>query len=496
MSLDATIDEEFGDLEEEASAEPKSDTANEGLRVPLPLLFITLMILVIFSVFDILEKSYDANLSANRRVAKVVLEGALNRADAELNGLALELVSGLSTSQAKLDDLVADGLDGYRIRDLRNLLTIFEDSRGAALMVFKGGDALKGRERERFLSGLTIQSGGPGERFVSLGGQVFMLSLPQNLAASGVDGADRLLVGLPVDKVLVEELEHYNIFNSGSLKKLLDSAHKDGFKGLSGLIIELKEGEYSKFRFEVIAQIVTVLVAFVICIMIARRVDEKNDALRRSYEMLAERKKSEAVARRTALCDPVTGIANRKAFDEFLGDAVRDCAQRDEKFVLALFDLDDFKPINDSYGHLTGDEVLKFVANAIDHSVRQTDLAARLGGDEFAVILKDVRDSKLAEDLIRRILAKIGAPIEVRGNMVDLSISAGLSIYPNDAGTAEQIFSNADQALYAAKGLGKNQLCLWPPGNQAKSGNPAVAGDAQPGAPGPGWISRFVKQFV
>lgn len=493
MSLDPTIDE---DLDEEVSADLKVGPEKEGLRVPLPLLFITLMILVIFSVFDILEKSYDANLAANRRVAKVVLEGALNRADAELNGLALELVSGLTTGHAKLDDLVAGGLDEYRIRDLRNLLTIFQDGEGAPLLVFKGGNVLKGRERQRFLSGLMSQSNGPVERFVSLNGQVFMLSLAHDLPTSSADGADRLLVGLPVDKVLVQELEHYNIFNSGSLKQLLDSAHKDGFKGLSGLIIELKDGEYGKFRLKVIAQVITVLAAFVICIMIAKRIDEKNDALRRSYEMLAERKKAEAVARRTALCDPVTGIANRKAFDEFLGDAVRDCAQRDEKFVLALFDLDDFKPINDSFGHLTGDEVLKFVADAIDHSVRQTDLAARLGGDEFAVILKDVRDSGLAADLIRRILKKIAAPIEVRGNIVDLSISAGLSVYPSDAGTADQIFSNADQALYAAKGMGKNQLCLWSPEGPAKSGQAVATGGDNSDGPGQGWISRFVKQFV
>ncbi len=490
MTLDAAIDD---DLDQEVSTDASAPLKEEGLRVPLPLLFITLMILVIFSVFDILEKTYDANLAANRRIAKVVLEGALNRADSELNGLALELASGLAVNQTGLDELVAEGLGGYRIRNSRDLLTVFQDSQGAPLLVFKGGNALRGRQRDRFLSALELQSGGPGGRFASLDGQVFMLSLPQKLTSAGVDGANKLMVGLPADKVLVQELEHYKIFNSGSLKRLLDSAHHDGFKGLSGLIIELKGDDYGKFRLKVIAQIVTVLVAFIICVVIARRVDEKNDALRRSYQLLAEGKKAAAVERRIALCDPVTGIANRKAFDEFLGEAVRDCAQRDEKFVLALLDLDDFKPINDMFGHLVGDEALKHVATTIEHSVRQTDLAARLGGDEFAVILKDVPNPQLAEELIGRILHKISAPFDARGNEVEISVSAGLSIYPDDAGTGDQIFENADRALYAAKGQGKNQLCAWSPSDSAHSG---IWTDARGSVPKQGWISRFVKQFV
>lgn len=490
MALEAITDDE---LEREEPKKPKGMSADEGLRVPLPLLFILLMVLVIFSVFDILEKSFDASLNANRRVAKVVLEGSLNRADAELNGLALELVSGLTAAKTELDGLVVEGLNGYRIRDPRDLLTIFEDKLGAPLMVFRGGSSLEGRERDRFLSGLAIQAGRPGERFVSLGGQVFMLSRPHDLTNASPDGAVRLFVGLPVDKILIEELEHYNIFNSGSLKQLLDSAHKDGFKGLSGLIIELNGSEFGKFRFRVIAQIITVLAAFVICVVIARRIDEKNDALRRSYELLAQGKRAEAAARRVALCDPVTGIANRKAFDEFLGDAVRDCAHRDQKFVLALFDLDDFKPINDSYGHLVGDEALKHVGEKLDHAVRQTDLAARLGGDEFAVILKDVSDPSLAEELIGRIIKKISAPFDARGNKIELSISAGLSVFPSDAGTADQIFNNADKALYAAKGMGKNRVCCW---LSLESDEHKAAVENGNALPGQGWISRFVKQFV
>lgn len=488
MTLDAAKED---DLDPETPAGIKLE--EEGLRVPLPLLFITLMILVIFSVFDILEKSYDANLAANRRVAKVVLEGAISRADTELNGLALELVSGLSAGQTALDNLRVEGLDGYRIRDTHDLLTIFFDAEGAPAMIFSGGNALAGREKDRFLSGLALQSSRPSERFVSMGGRVFMLSVPHDLTSSGINGADRVVVGLPANKVLVEELEHYKIFNSGSLKRLLDSAHQDGFKGLSGLIIELRGDEFGKFRFEVIAQIITVLVAFVICVIIARRIDEKNDALRRSYELLAAGKKAAARERKIALCDPVTGIANRKAFDEFLADAVRDSAQRDESFVLALFDLDDFKPINDSFGHLTGDDALRHVAATLEGSVRQTDLAARLGGDEFAVVLRDVPDKKLAEELIGRILCKVAAPFETRGNNVEISVSAGMSVYPEDAGTGEQIFSNADRALYAAKESGKNQLCTWPLGDAASVG---AAENDNGIAPMQGWISRFVKQFV
>lgn len=168
MTLDSTIEED--DLDQDLSTTTHFPLKEEGLRVPLPLLFITLMILVILSVFDILEKSLDANLAANRRVAEVVLEGAISRADAELNGLALELVSDLSEGEVVLTNPGANGLNGYENRDPLDLLTIFLDAHNAPVGVFSDGKVLTGRERDRFLSGLALQATGINERFISVGG--------------------------------------------------------------------------------------------------------------------------------------------------------------------------------------------------------------------------------------------------------------------------------------------------------------------------------------
>lgn len=267
-----------------------------GLRVPLPILFIGLMVLVILSVFDILHKTYDANLTSNRRVAKAVLDGAMSKADAELDGLALGLAAGYSVANPDEDVDLANALTGRSAE----ALVVFLDAAGQPLLILKGGKKVAGGQFSEVAAALpttavpgnTLGGSRSSAHFISMSKIVYLLSSRYRLApGTSQFGATGLMIGMPAEELLRKELERYEIFRSGSLKRLLDSARTDGFKSMADLIVETQKTEYREFQLDVVGQVVTVLVAFIICVMIARRVDEKNDALRDSHDVIAEREK-------------------------------------------------------------------------------------------------------------------------------------------------------------------------------------------------------------
>lgn len=269
-----------------------------GVRVPLPFLFIGLMILVIFSVFDILDKTYDANQLSNRRVAKAVLEGAMSKADAELDGLAMGLAAGYSAANPENDVDLSGALSGELSGRSADALVVFLDAAGQPLMILKDGEAVAEAQFNEVAAALqllpapisALDGARSAARFISMGETGYLLSSRYGLVVGASDiGASGLMIGMPAADLLRKELERYEIFRSGSLKKLLDRAQIDGFKSVADLIIETQKTEYREFQLDVVAQVITVLMAFVICVMIARRIDEKNDELRDSYDIIAER---------------------------------------------------------------------------------------------------------------------------------------------------------------------------------------------------------------
>lgn len=162
----------------------------------------------------------------------------------------------------------------------------------------------------------------------------------------------------------------------------------------------------------------------------------------------------DALARR----DPLTGLYNRRSFEELLPQAVARCTRNDRKLAVLFVDLDRFKPVNDTKGHDAGDEVLKAVARRITSCVRLSDTVARLGGDEFVVILEDMHATSDAETISTKILAAVGEPIETRAGHCQIGASIGISICDGKDGNAVDLLKRADVAHYEAKGAGRNRF--------------------------------------
>ncbi|WP_286675983.1 sensor domain-containing diguanylate cyclase [Pseudomonas aeruginosa] len=158
--------------------------------------------------------------------------------------------------------------------------------------------------------------------------------------------------------------------------------------------------------------------------------------------------------------DPLTGLGNRKAFDEQLGQALLRAGSGGSELALLYLDLDRFKEINDRFGHDIGDALLRTVAERVRSTLRQPDKAYRLGGDEFAVLLEDSQENN-PQRLAERLLAALVQPIALNGERIDfVTPSIGIALYPRHAGDAEGLVRAADSAMYEAKRQ-RNHYCLY-----------------------------------
>jgi diguanylate cyclase (GGDEF)-like protein len=166
---------------------------------------------------------------------------------------------------------------------------------------------------------------------------------------------------------------------------------------------------------------------------------------------------------RLASIDGLTGIANRRHFDEVLALEMRRCEREQKPLSLILCDIDSFKPYNDTYGHARGDDTLKRVAQAVEKTFRRAgDLAARYGGEEFAVILPGVeaKQAWLFADRLRRNIWRLAIPNAASSVAERVSLSGGVAttVPGGHLATAEDLINAADMALYRAKGNGRNRI--------------------------------------
>lgn len=159
--------------------------------------------------------------------------------------------------------------------------------------------------------------------------------------------------------------------------------------------------------------------------------------------------------------DGLTGLSNRRLFSERLAQAISYASHAQQKMAVIYVDLDDFKPINDTYGHDSGDRVLQETAQRLSNTVRSGDTASRLGGDEFGIILHNISAPSNAGAVAGKLINAIGETISVKDAEFKLGCSIGISIYPDDSESAEDLIKLADEAMYEAKQASKNQFRYW-----------------------------------
>jgi two-component system cell cycle response regulator len=157
-----------------------------------------------------------------------------------------------------------------------------------------------------------------------------------------------------------------------------------------------------------------------------------------------------------ALNDPLTGLANRRLLADRMTMALIHARRDRSAMAIVYLDLDGFKQINDTFGHGVGDSLLKIVAERLVATVREEDTVARLGGDEFILALWHVSGIDYAASVTKRAIEALSQPYNIEGNSVNITTSAGISIYPDHGEDALMLMKNADRALYNAKHAGKN----------------------------------------
>ena len=174
----------------------------------------------------------------------------------------------------------------------------------------------------------------------------------------------------------------------------------------------------------------------------------------------------EAELRRQASHDILTGLANRSLFTDRAEHALQRRGLSD--LVVCFFDLDDFKDVNDSFGHSAGDELLRVIGGRLQACVRPADTVARFGGDEFAVLLEDTALTD-ALDIVDRIYESVGAPIRLGDEEASVHLSVGMTMLGGRDVTSEELLAEADAAMYAAKARGKNRYEIFDPSMRSAS---------------------------
>ncbi len=176
---------------------------------------------------------------------------------------------------------------------------------------------------------------------------------------------------------------------------------------------------------------------------------------------ISERKKSEETIQHQAMHDPLTGLANRKLMFDQLTIAVESTKKTNEIFALVMIDLDDFKKVNDTLGHDTGDTLLQEVASRLAGSVRQEDTVARFGGDEYVIILRNIKTQIKAKNAIKKILSALQPSYSINNKIIPIKASLGIAMCPVCGKDVVNLMKHADMAMYQTKKLGGNTFTFY-----------------------------------
>jgi diguanylate cyclase (GGDEF)-like protein/PAS domain S-box-containing protein len=179
------------------------------------------------------------------------------------------------------------------------------------------------------------------------------------------------------------------------------------------------------------------------------------------FSDITERKKREQKIHELAYFDELTGLANRRLYQDRLEQALANAKRHNHQLAVLFLDLDLFKRINDTLGHQAGDDALRQVARRLQKASRSGESVARLGGDEFTVLVPECNGIEEIEKLAQRIVAQFELPFHIQHKELVLTTSVGISIYPQHGSTASELLKFADAAMYQAKESGRNKYSLY-----------------------------------
>ncbi len=174
-----------------------------------------------------------------------------------------------------------------------------------------------------------------------------------------------------------------------------------------------------------------------------------------------ERQQADNIIWKQAHFDSLTNLPNRNMLREKLNSVISDSCRENKSISLAILDLDNFKEINDSFGHESGDFILVECAKRIENCIRSMDTAFRLGGDEFVVIMPDIINKQHVDSIGEKLLTSLAKPYFLKNEKVYCTASIGIANYPDDAKDIENLLRNADQAMYVAKSKGCNNVYFF-----------------------------------
>jgi diguanylate cyclase (GGDEF)-like protein len=199
--------------------------------------------------------------------------------------------------------------------------------------------------------------------------------------------------------------------------------------------------------------VIIAIAAFFWIALLRRRVEQQTQLIRSNEERL----------RHMAEHDALTNLPNRTLLNDRLQMALERSSRFGSVLAVMMIDLDRFKEVNDSLGHMAGDQLLCWVAERLLSLVRKTDTVARIGGDEFIVLLQDLHRREEAEPVASKIVAALSAPFEPGNRQVSISVSIGVCTYPEEGVHADDLLQNADVAMYRAKSRGRNAFSIFNP---------------------------------
>jgi len=255
----------------------------------------------------------------------------------------------------------------------------------------------------------------------------------------------------------------FHIFGSDSargelsVKKFFKKHSVDpGFKAMQRLV---RNNEISEFDAKIHHDDLTSFVHFTI----HSAKDEQGHSVNffGTIQDITERKQLEEIIKHQAQHDTLTGLPNRQLFLDLLSLELIEAHRHGKKLALLFLDLNGFKQVNDTLGHSCGDLLLQEVAKRLRASVRESDTVARLGGDEFTVLMPDLGRTEDVGHVLRKILGVFETPFMLGDSATESTTSIGISMFPDDGKTSEELMKKADIAMYDAKGLGKNSYQFY-----------------------------------